>query len=287
MTTSTPTYKDYSFQHHGKVYTILENVFTKFGITYYLIGANARDVHLYQNKIKPVRGTADIDFAIMVPDFILYNDVFKELCQLGFKKVNEPYRLIFTETNTVLDLMPYGEIEESNTINFIDRNLTLSVLGFNEVGEHIQNIEIAEEGFTLPVSPVEGLFILKLISWNDKPYFRTKDLEDIAFVLKHAWYIYEEEAYKEHPDLFNDENFDRNTAAAKIIGKKMASILVKNDTLLKTVIGILKETIKDNNKAGDPEIVISKKLNITIEQAKTILTYILDGINDNLINNGS
>jgi predicted nucleotidyltransferase len=279
MSTSNQTFKEYSFQYHGEVYAILENVFAKKGITYYLIGANARDVHLYKEGIKPNRGTADIDFAIMIPDFDVYNALFDELCTLGFRKVNEPYRLVFDKTNTVLDLMPYGQIEEEYTLNFTERAVSLSVLGFKEVGEHIQNVEIPEEGYIIPVTPIEGIFILKLVSWQDKPSFRTKDLDDLSFLLKHAWEIYEEEAYIDHLDLFDDENFDMQTAAAKIIGKKMAVILAENQTLFDTITSILKEGILDDGKAKNTELNMAQNLDITIVKAKTILSYILQGIN--------
>ncbi len=281
MSTSNQTYKDYSFQYHGEVYAILKGVFSKHGITYYLIGANARDIHLYKNGIKPNRGTADIDFAVMIPDFDMYNALFDELCTLGFRKVNEPYRLIFDKTDTVLDLMPYGEIEQEYTVNFTERELSLSVLGFKEVGKHIETIEIPEEGYVIPVTPIEGIFILKLISWKDKPSFRTKDLDDLSFLLKHAWEIYETEAYENHSDLFDDENFDMQTASAKIIGKKMAVILAENQILFNTITLILAEGIVDDGKAKNPELNVAQNLDITIVKAKTILNYILDGINFN------
>jgi predicted nucleotidyltransferase len=101
MSTSNQTYKQYSFAHHAKVYAILDAVFYKHGIVYYLIGANARDVQLYKQGIKPTRGTADIDFAIMVQDFDVYQSIFDTLCSNGFRTSKEAYRLVFDETNTV------------------------------------------------------------------------------------------------------------------------------------------------------------------------------------------
>lgn len=118
MSTSNLTYKDYSFANHKEVYQALEEVFIKHDIIYYLVGANARDVQLYKAGIKPTRGTADIDFAVMVPDFQVYDLIFEELCKRGFRKTNENYRLIYDKTNTVLDLMPYGKIEQDYTVNF-------------------------------------------------------------------------------------------------------------------------------------------------------------------------
>lgn len=137
MSTSNLTYKDYSFADHGDVYNILEKVFSRFGINYYLIGANARDVHLYKKGIKPNRGTADVDFAVMVPDFKIYNALFDALCELGFRKVNEPYRLFYDKTNTVIDLMPYGELEENYTVEQPEITMAQKL---NTTIDNVQNI---------------------------------------------------------------------------------------------------------------------------------------------------
>lgn len=281
MSISNPTYKDYSFADHREVYTILENVFSKFGIQYYLIGANARDVHLYKEGIKPNRGTADIDFAIMVPDFKVYDAIFNKLCEVGFRKVKEPYRLIFDKVNTVLDLMPYGEIEEDYTVNFDERVLSLSVLGFKEVGAHIEHVEVPELSLNIPVTPIEGIFILKLISWNDKPNLRQKDLEDIAVLLKNAWELYETEAYEKHLEIFDDENFETQTGAAHVIGKKMRPILNSNKTLQENIVNIIERSIEKKPKAEQPEITMAQELKMSIAEIQNILTYLLSGIKSN------
>lgn len=279
MSTSNPTYKDYSFAHHGDVYLILEKVFAQFGIAYYLIGANARDVQLYKAGIKPPRGTADIDFAVMVPDFQAYNDLFDALVEHGFAKTPHNYRMIYNKTNTVIDLMPYGEIEEEYTVTFTDRNLTLSALGLKEVGEKAERFSPIEESYNLPVTPVEGIFILKLVAWSDKPENRTKDLEDIAFLLKHAWALYENEAYENHLDLF-DADFEQTKVAARIIGRKMKPILEENRTLKDTVTSILQNAVKEKPKTENLEIVFAQNLNKTIKETTEILGLLLEGIND-------
>ncbi|SNZ01211.1 hypothetical protein [Flagellimonas pacifica] len=277
MSTSNLTYKDYSFANHGEVYQALEEVFIKNDITYYLVGANARDVQLYKAGIKPTRGTADIDFAVMVPDFQVYDLIFEELCKRGFRKTNENYRLIYDKTNTVLDLMPYGKIEQNYTVNFDERDISLSVLGFKEVGEHAENIEIPEAGFSLPTSPVVGLIILKLVSWNDKKH-RTKDLEDISLLLNSGWDFYEEEAYEKHLDLFEVENFEMTIAAARIIGRNMKPILASNDKLFKTIMGVLETAIKEKPKASSAETILAIHMNKSLEEIQKIISEIKQGI---------
>lgn len=284
MSISNPTYKDYSFAHHGEVYNILEEIFSENYIKYYLVGANARDVQLYKAGIKPTRGTADVDFAIMVPDFDVYNELFNALCEKGFRRTKENYRLVYGKTNTVIDLMPYGEIEQNYTVNFTDRDITLSVLGFKEVGEYIENIEIDEAGFSLPTSPVVGLIILKLISWNDKQD-RIKDLEDISMLLNSGWEFYENEAYERHSDLF-DDNFEMTTAAARIIGRKMKPILELNKKLYQTIVTILETAILEKPKAENPEIILAQKMNKSLQEVQMILNEIKKGIVDELPSSG-
>lgn len=279
MSISNLSYKDYSFAHHGEVYTILEKVFAQYGISYYLVGANARDVQLYKKGIKPSRGTADIDFAIMIPDFETYNAVFETLCTMGFGKANENYRLYFEKTNTAIDLMPYGEIEQEYTVTFIDRDLTLSVLGFKEVGEKAESFQPENENFTIPVTPVEGILILKLVAWSEKPETRTKDLEDISFLLKHGWDLYEDEAYADHLDLFDDD-FEQTNTAARIIGRKMRPILEQNSKLHHTIVTVLENSIATKQKAENPEIQLAQSMDKTIEEVQHILSLILQGIND-------
>ncbi|SHI34220.1 nucleotidyl transferase AbiEii/AbiGii toxin family protein [Pseudozobellia thermophila] len=272
------TYKDYSFANHREVYHILEEVFVANNITYYLIGANARDVQLYRAGIKPTRITADIDFAVMVPDFTKYQSLIEELCSKGFQKTNEIYRLAYEKTNTVLDLLPYGEIEQNHTVNFDQRNIELSVLGFKEVGEQLEKVYIKEAGFTLPTTPMVGLIILKLVSWSDN-LDRTKDIEDISLLLNSGWEFYEQEAYEKHLDLF-DDSFQTTTAAARIIGRKMKPILEANEKLYKTIIHIIDDAILEKPKADITETTLALKMDKSLQGVQRILYQIKKGILD-------
>ncbi len=57
----------------------------------------------------------------------VYEHLKERIIDRGFRKVNEPYRLIFDKTDTVIDLLPFGEIEEEGTVIFTDRKTELSV----------------------------------------------------------------------------------------------------------------------------------------------------------------
>lgn len=76
---NTNSFKEYSFANHGEVYRAVDEVCHAHGIKYYLIGANARDVALYNAGQKPSRGTKDIDFAVMLPDMDAYEELKEQI----------------------------------------------------------------------------------------------------------------------------------------------------------------------------------------------------------------
>jgi predicted nucleotidyltransferase len=282
MSTSSPSYKDYSFSDHAVVYKLLEQVCGEFDIHYYLIGANARDVALYKAGTKPTRGTADVDFAVMLPAMEDYEAFKDRLKEHGFEDTfgNTPFRLFFKSTNTVIDLLPYGQIAQQNTVHFTERNVELSTVGLEEVGKHVEAFEL-EPGLSIPVSPAHGLVILKLIAWSEKPS-RSKDLADIATLLEAAWGLYEDELFlqdTEHGDVFEDTNFDTEVAGAIVMGRKMNEILIHNVELKKTLSDLI---IQDVNKnAGPISVAIARAMKKDIAHANRVLGAIHSGISVN------
>lgn len=281
MSTSDLSYKAYSFADHKVVYLILEETFKAFGVHYYLIGANARDVQLYKAGGKPNRGTADIDFAVMLPDIKTYNDLKNQLKEKGFADAvgNLPYRLYYEASNTVVDLLPYGEIAQKYTVSFTERELELSVIGLEEVGLETENFE-HPEGFTMHVTPAHGIVILKLISWSEKPD-RTKDLQDIKALLEVAWNLYEDEFFKEssiYSDLFNEPNFDTHLAAARVMGRKMQVVLNLNAQLKQLIVNEIQKELGDHAGLKSQQMVWGT--NQTIEEIRNIFNALYKGLND-------
>lgn len=269
------TYKEYSFQDHKDVYKIIDKIIESFGYEYYLIGANARDIQLYKAGMKPTRGTADIDFAVMIPSKKDYENFMQKIIENGFKETKHKYRVIYLNSDTVVDMLPYGEIAEEYTLNFDEREIELSVLGFSEVGMVKEQFQI-DESFSIPVSPAHGLVILKLISWNDRND-RNKDLKDIRSLLDAAWELYQEDVYQENSeylDLFEEENFDVHNAAARIMGRKMKPLLEKCEPLSLTINAILEKEIRNPSK-----ITVEMSTKDDSEKVIELLVNLLKGIN--------
>ena len=282
MSISDPTYKAYSFAHHKEVYLLLETVFRKFGIPYYLIGANARDVALYKAGQKPTRATGDIDFAIMLPDISTYEALLQDLANKDFspQKKHEGYRMHHRKTNTLIDLLPYGGIAGDNFVQLPGTGIELSVVGLAEVGEEIQNFK-HPEGFAIPVSPAHGVVILKLISWSERPE-RTKDLKDIKDLLQAAWDLYEEELFQEgspYADIFDTEDFRQETAAARVMGRKMQSILNRDQDLKNLIIAEIDKELGTGTGPKASKMVAGTDHNV--EEIKDIFRALLKGIKDN------
>ena len=279
MSTSHKSFKIYSFSQHTEVYQILERVFASHGISYYLIGANARDVVLYKAGAKPSRATADIDFAVMVPDHASFEALKKEIKQHGFEdtKGQMPYRLFHAKSNTVIDLLPYGLIAQDDTVSFTEKQIALSTVGMTEVASATEVFE-HPEGYSIPVSPSHGLVILKLIAWSEKPS-RTKDLGDIAALLEAAWPLYEPELFVEdstYADLFDAENFDISNAAAQVMGRKMQEVLQLNAALRINILNMFETELA--TETGPITIAIATAMDRNIDFAQSILNAIHKGI---------
>ena len=280
---SKKTFRELSLPFFKEVFLILDRVCCELGIEFYLIGAQARDFHLLENGITPHRGTKDIDFAVMLPNINRYEELKNSLIANGFRKVTEPYRLIHDKTNTVIDLLPFGEIEEEGTVRFTDRETELSVVGMKEVSESAELTMFDE--LTIKVSPLVGLVILKLISYSEKPE-RQKDLDDIAQILQHYFDIHAERFYTEHLDIVEEiaENDFIQLAGARLMGRDMKPILDKSEKLKLAILSVIQNELEE--KVGSiTQYFLSKKLFKDFSLIKAIFEQMQKGIKERGTNN--
>ncbi len=252
-----------------EVFNLVDESCRELNAPLYLIGAQARHFHLAEKGIKPSRGTMDIDFALMLPDMNIYEKLLNSLLNKGFRKAAEPYRIIHDATNTVVDLLPFGKVEETGTVKFTDRKTELSVVGMKEVLTKPTAMKLDKET-TVQVTPLEGLIILKLVSFDEKPE-RTKDLDDIYDILVNYFEINGERFYEILPAIMeelSEENFQLE-AGAWLAGYDIGSLLKKYEGLKNYILQILqKETAHQTgkisryyyNKAYFEDIVTSQNL---------------------------
>ncbi|HDR52403.1 MAG TPA: hypothetical protein ENN90_12410 [Mariniphaga anaerophila] len=262
-----------------EVFNLVDDSCKKLNAPLYLIGAQARHFHLAEQGIKPGRGTGDIDFAIMLPDMEIYEELLHSLLKNGFRKVTEPYRIIHDATNTVVDLLPFGEVEEKGTVRFTDRKTELSVVGLKEVLNEPSQMKLDEET-TVQVTPLEGIIILKLISFDEKPE-RTKDLDDIHDVLIHYFEMNDNRFYEILPDCmdeFSETGFTLE-AGAWLAGYDIGKLLEEHDSLKRYIMNILANEV--NQETGKiSRYYYNKDYFYDIDTIKKIISLIINGISN-------
>jgi predicted nucleotidyltransferase len=263
-----------------EVIEVLNKAFTEFGVDFYLIGARARDFWLETNNIPIKRGTLDIDFAILVPNLDEF-DAFKKLLETkyNFKLVRDIlHRVVYIPKNIIIDLLPFGGIDESGYINFGDKSdSNISVIGFQEVFKNVAEGYLSD--VPLKIASLPGICILKLISWSDRPFEREKDIVDINTIIQHFFEIESENIYNDHPDLFEVDDFDQLNAGARVLGRQMRSIISGNDKLLHRITNILKENTEfpDNSRIGD---IIVRGTDKPVLDVILVFSELLKGIQD-------
>ncbi len=276
MTTSKTSYKELSIPYFNEVFEIIDKVMSSNDIPYYLIGVNAIALELLKDNIKPTRGTKDIDFAIMVSSLSQYDKIVDDLSEHGFNRVKVPWTLYQEKLNIVIDLLPFGEIEEHHTVSFNERVTDLHVLGFREILENPKQISVEEIIVNIP--PIPGMVILKLVAWSDRPEERDNDLSDILKIIQSYYDFNLDNILSMHHDLLIDP-FDRLKISARVLGREASHYLIKSNALESRIFKVLDDNLKDAQRS---KIAIdwAKALHQEVQYALEILKEFESGLRE-------
>lgn len=279
MNTSGQTYKDLTIPYFEEVFRIIDTVLSERNIPYYLVGVNAIALELLEKGHKPSRGTKDIDFAIMISSMNTFDEVADSLESKGFNKVEAPWTFYHPEYKIVIDLLPFGEVEENDTINFNERYSDLHVLGFKEVLAQSKDIFIEEKIAHIP--PLHGMVILKLVAWSDRPEERDNDPFDILYIITKYFDLEYDDIIENHFDAFPEGDLNELQVAARVLGRKAAAILQHSDKLKERILSIL-----EKNSMNPAESPMAKqwaqKNDWTLEYAGSLLSELKRGIEETL-----
>ena len=198
----------------------------KHFVPYYLIGVNAIALELLKSGIKPSIGAKDIDFAIMISSLEEYERISASLQKEGFNKVKAPWTFYSDKYNVAIDILPFGEIEEKDTIKFNERYSDLHILGFREVLDDAEEVQIEDKIVNIP--PLPGMIILKLVAWS-RPEERENDLADILKIVEHY--------------------FDQLLIAAIVLGRKSKQYLEKSKALSKRIKRLLNTNLNNQEES--------------------------------------
>lgn len=249
MTDISKSYKELGIDHFKEVFDLLDETFKARGIPYYLLGATAISLELLKDIIRPSRGTKDIDFAIMVSSYEDYRGLVEDLEDKGFVNVTDPWTFYNKSFDIAIDILPFGEIEENNTVNFNDRNVDFHVLGMSVIlsKEYLTTIQIEEKIAHIPSLP--GMILLKLVAWSDRPEKRENDLGDILLIINKYYWLMSDLIIDKHHDLLRllteDGEKSQRIVASRVLGREAAKYLLKSDQLRERIVQVLEQNIND------------------------------------------
>jgi predicted nucleotidyltransferase len=215
----------------------------ELGINFFIVGAIARNIWFATNDERPT-GTKDIDFGVFVTDVATYNKLRETIIKnLNYTPSKENAFCLITPEGKQIDLLPFGEIEQDGEVRVEGFGLTSVKLdGFKEVFERgTVDVEIGKE--TYRSCSISGVVILKMIAYDDRPYRRGKDVEDINAICQHYPTIEDDNIWVNHSDLYDGE-LDHFDVGMIVLGREMSRTISDNEKLRSRVVDVLNKAIR-------------------------------------------
>lgn len=226
----------------------LKDVCEIVGADFLVIGALARDLHFHDQdrKADTPRMTRDVDVAVAVSSWENYDQVREQLLDVhGFGEGDQKQRVISPQ-GTVLDLVPYGGVEDSSgKVRFPPEGTPeMTTLGMREAMEAAITARL-DGVLDLKVVSLPGLGVLKLIAWDERRT-RTKDAHDLCFIMGQYYHIRINHINSNHIDLYDDvEPYDIRYLSSRAYGRDIASIVNGCSSLQGLIISILRRETMD------------------------------------------
>lgn len=169
-----------------EVLGVMARVLSEHGWKFVLIGAVILQllIDLRQGRDSLSRTTRDADAVVMVASWEDFRQMRQQLFRAGFQPGSAPHELRFGEDVRV-DLIPFGpELVEEDRLVWPEADRVMSTLGIEEAFESARPEELAP-GLSLPVVPIPGMMLLKLVAYQDRPEERARDLTDVVYCFEH------------------------------------------------------------------------------------------------------
>ena len=203
----------------------LTDSFNRMGREFYVIGATARDIIIRQLiGTTSGRRTKDLDIAIAIPDWSVFDEIKEVLVADGFKKSTD-MRQRFYYGEYELDIVPYGVAKEDDNIYWPpEEEIAMSVKGFDEVLSESITVNIDDE-FDIRIASLHGLFLLKFNAWLDRNIETSKDAEDMSFILSN--YFMANLDRNVYTEVYDWENFDEYIVGGYWLARDLLLLLTK------------------------------------------------------------
>jgi predicted nucleotidyltransferase len=222
------------------ILTELTHYFKETGISFFVIGATARDIIMELHNEKSGRLTYDLDIAITINDWSQWAMVEAGILRLeNFTKDEHQQQRFLYKNNFSLDIVPFGNISNQNYKIFWppDENFAMSVLGFSAAETATLSVVIDKE-IEIKIVNLCGIFLLKLVAWKDRHLESNKDADDIGFILNNYLEIYRDSSLEHYEEVY-PENHTTLMGSATLLGIHLAEMLDKQPDVKKLIAEIL------------------------------------------------
>ncbi|SHI54696.1 nucleotidyl transferase AbiEii/AbiGii toxin family protein [Flavobacterium haoranii] len=221
--------------------------FEERGISFFVIGATARDIILEISGQQSGRRTQDIDIAISIDKWEQFEEIANELINLeNFSKDPQQQQRFLYLNKFQIDIVPFGNImDEHDKIYWPpDQTFAMNVLGFEEAKNETVTITLDEE-IQFEIVNLISIFLLKIVAWKDRHHRGNKDADDIAFIMQNYLNINDERAATEHyDDVYGIDNYTELKASASLIGIDLRELVNENPKLKEFLINELNKDIE-------------------------------------------
>ncbi|MDY6793636.1 MAG: nucleotidyl transferase AbiEii/AbiGii toxin family protein [Thermodesulfobacteriota bacterium] len=218
-------------RHILEVLEALSNIAVSLEISFFVCGALARDIILYNVfEIEIKRATEDVDFGVMVESWDEFGQLTKKMNQSeDYRKDKDPQRFYYKD-DFPIDIVPFGKISKpDDIISWPDCDgVEMNTLGFDEAyGDSVTILLRQEPELIIKIASLRGLAAMKLISWKDRYPERSKDAKDFEYIARN--YIDAgnlERVYSgEDSDILEIEDADYELMSARLMGRDVSVIL--------------------------------------------------------------
>lgn len=196
------------------------------------------------------------------------------------KATKQPHRFEAVSSAILIDIVPYGSISDDvKQISWPpDHERVMSMLGFEEAWQSALTVRLRKEPpLDIRVPSMAALALLKIISWDDAYPHRSRDAEDLYFMLYNCGKTQDMQLtlYETYPHLLEQEGFDPDLAAIRLLGQEIAQLV--NTRTLHAVQEIL---FRESEEIGELRLlrdIAKESINSKFEQALQFLKKLLQG----------
>ncbi|WP_199269846.1 nucleotidyl transferase AbiEii/AbiGii toxin family protein [Algibacter sp. L1A34] len=256
--------------------------FQKVGISFFVIGATARDIVMELHNEKSGRLTHDLDIAITVNDWEQWQKVEEELVSLeNFTKDEAQKQRFIYQEKFELDIVPFGNIMKQDSKIFWppDEDFAMSVLGFDAAEEASLKVKVDQE-IEIQIASLSGIFLLKITAWKDRHHKSNKDADDIGFILENYLLINEERAAVEYyEDIYDKDDFTVIKGSGTLLGIDITGILKEYPKELKIFKNILVETLEEKEESILINQIIETHKMLSYEEVLESIQNIINQLN--------